>query len=266
MLGAVVGDVIGSVYERSPVRHTRFAPFPRGARFTDDTVLTVATADAILTGRPYRAAYLDWAKRYPAAGYGPGFKRWMNAATPQAGVSMGNGSAMRVSPVAYAFNSHPDVLREAAASAVVSHNHPEGIKGAQAVALAVYLARGGKSKAEIRAEITTRFQYDLDRTIEEIRPTYRTGLRFDMSCEGSVPEAIIAFLDSVDVESAIRLAVSLAGDSDTQACIAGAIAEAHYGSIPEEMVRETQARLTPEMLEIIARFRDTFVTVASQRA
>jgi ADP-ribosylglycohydrolase len=258
MLGAIAGDVIGSVYERLPVRSTDFPLFPRGARFTDDTVLTVATAEAILQGGDYREAYQSWGRRYPAAGYGPGFKRWLMHDDPPPLGSMGNGSAMRVSPVGFAFNSVDEVLREAERSAIVSHDHPEGIKGAQAVALAVYLARTGATKGDIRREITDRFAYNLDRTIAEIRPTYRIGVRFDMSCEGSVPEAILAFLDGESYEDAVRLAISLAGDSDTQACIAGAIAEAYFHVIPEKIISEVRSRLTSEMISVLEAFASTY--------
>jgi ADP-ribosylglycohydrolase len=258
MLGAIAGDVIGSVYERLPVRNTDFPLFPRGARFTDDTVLTVATAEAILQGGDYREAYRSWGRRYPAAGYGPGFKRWLVHDDPPPLGSMGNGSAMRVSPVGFAFNSLEEVLREAERTAIVSHNNPEGINGAQAVALAVYLARTGATKDDIRRETTVRFGYDLKRTIEEIRPTYRTGIRFDMTCEGSVPEAILAFLDGESYEGAVRLAVSLAGDSDTQACIAGGIAEAFYGGVPDPILQEVRVRLPSEMLTVVDAFAATF--------
>lgn len=257
MIGGIAGDVIGSVYERLPVRTTDFPLFPWRARFTDDTVLTVATADAILEGGSYGDAYRNWGRRYPAAGYGPGFKEWLRHDNPGSPRSMGNGSAMRVSPVGLAFDSEDEVLREAERSAIVSHDHPEGIKGAQAVALAVYLARIGAAKGDIGREITGRFGYDLDRTIAQIRPTYRIGVRFDMSCEGSVPEAILAFLDSDSYEDAVRLAVSLAGDSDTQACIAGAIAEAYYASVPSEIIREVRSRLTPEMISVVEAFEHT---------
>ncbi len=258
MFGAIAGDVIGSVYERFPVRSTDFDLFPRRARFTDDTVLTVATAQAILEGGDYREAYRSWGRRYPAAGYGPGFKRWLRQDDPHELGSMGNGSAMRVSPVGLAFDSEDEVLREAERSAIVSHDHAEGIKGAQAVALAVYLARTGVTKFDIRREITHRFGYDLDRTIAEIRPTYRIGVRMDMTCEGSVPEAILAFLDGDGFEDAVRLAVSLAGDSDTQACIAGGIAEAYFGSVPAEIRSEVRRRLVPEMLQVLDSFDYAF--------
>ncbi len=258
MLGAIAGDVIGSVYERFPVRSTEFPLFPRRARFTDDTVLTVATAQAILQGGDYREAYRSWGRRYPAAGYGPGFKRWLKQDDPPQLGSMGNGSAMRVSPVGLAFDSEDEVLREAERSAIVSHDHPEGIKGAQAVALAVYLARAGVAKGDIRREITDRFGYDLGRTIAEIRPTYRIGVRMDMTCAGSVPEAILAFLDGESFEDAVRLAVSLAGDSDTQACIAGGIAEAFHGGVPDPIIQEARVRLPSEMLAVVDAFAATF--------
>ena len=258
MFGAIAGDLIGSVYERFPVRSTEFPLFPRRARFTDDTVLTIATAQAILKGGDYREAYRTWGRRYPAAGYGPGFKRWLKQDGPPALGSMGNGSAMRVSPVGLAFDSEHEVLHEAERSAIVSHDHPEGIKGAQAVALAVYLARTGVTKGDIRREISGRFGYDLDRTIAEIRPKYRIGVQMDMTCEGSVPEAILAFLDGLSYEDAVRLAVSLAGDSDTQACIAGGVAQAYYGGVPDEITAEVRRRLPPDMLDVIDAFESAF--------
>ena len=168
--------------------------------------------------------------------------------------SWGNGSAMRVSPVGFAFNSEEDVLREAKASAMVSHNHPEGIKGAQAVALAVFMTRQGASKEDIRGRISNDFDYNLDRTVENIRPSYR----FDVSCMGSVPEGIIAFLDSTDYESAVRKAVSLGGDSDTQACIAGAIAEAFYKKIPSKVILETKERLPEVFWKTLLRFENKY--------
>lgn len=258
MLGAIAGDVIGSVYERWPVRRTDFDLFPRGARFTDDTVLTVATAEAILDGRDYREAYRDWGRRYPHAGYGPRFRAWLRADDPPPLDSLGNGGAMRVSPVGFAFGSVDEVLAEAARSAECSHGHPEGTRGAQAVALGVHLARTGVPREGIREEIAGRFGYDLSRTIEGIRPTYRTGLQFDMTSDRSVPEAILAFLDGADYEEAVRLAVSLAGDADTQACIAGALAGAEQGGVPPEIEAETRRRLPDEMLEVVDRFRGRF--------
>jgi ADP-ribosylglycohydrolase len=258
VIGAIAGDVIGSVFERAMTRRTDFPLFGRRSRFTDDTVLTVATAQALLEGRDYREAYRDWGDRYPAAGYGPRFRAWLRHPDPPPLGSLGNGSAMRVSPVGFARSTAEEVLREAERSALPTHHHPEGIRGAQAVALAVFLARSGASKEEIRAEIAGRFGYDLDRTIAGIRPTYRTALRFDMTAEGSVPEAILAFLDGEGVEEAVRLAISLGGDSDTQAAIAGGIAEAFDGGVPAEIVAEVRRRLPEDILEVMDAFARAF--------
>ncbi|WP_298438931.1 ADP-ribosylglycohydrolase family protein [Geobacter sp.] len=250
MLGAIAGDIIGSVYEYQPIKSEEFPLFGPGNRFTDDTVMTVAVAHAILEGIDYAAALKSFGRRYPDAGYGGSFMRWIfeDAVLPYN--SWGNGAAMRVSPIGMAFDSVARVLREAQLSAEVSHNHPEGIKGAQATALAVFLARSGATKETIRHEITGRFGYDLNRTVADVRPRYG----FDVSCQGSVPEALIAFLDSRDYEDAVRKAVSLGGDSDTLACIAGGIAEAFYGEIPP-LIADTARQLLPEeFLAVIGRF------------
>lgn len=252
MIGAIAGDIIGSMHEWAPTKTTAFPLFTPASRFTDDTVMTVATADAILSGTPYQDAYRRFGRRYPDAGYGGMFSEWLRAAEPRPYNSWGNGSAMRVSPVGFAFDSVNTVLREAERSAAVTHDHPEGIRGAQATALAVYLGRSGSTKDEIREELTDRFGYDLRRRIDAIRPAYT----FDVSCQGSVPEAIIAFLESVDVEDAIRLAVSLGGDADTQAAIAGGIAEAYYGEMPSSIVEPVRARLSADLLEIVDAFQD----------
>jgi ADP-ribosylglycohydrolase len=211
MIGAITGDIVGSIYERRTIKQTNFVLFGPSCRFTDDTVLTVAVADAILSQAPYAEKLREYYDLYPHAGYGGSFRRW--ASTPGVGAynSWGNGSAMRVSPVGYAFDTIEGVLDEAARSAEVTHNHPEGIKGARAVAAAVFMARTGSSKDDIRRFAVAEFAYDLSRSVDEIRPSYR----FDVSCQGSVPEALIAFLDSVDFEDAVRKAVSLGGDSDT---------------------------------------------------
>jgi ADP-ribosylglycohydrolase len=189
-------------------------------------------------------------RKYPRAGYGSNFLSWLFEDEIKPYQSWGNGSAMRVSPIGFYFNTEEEVLREAKASAEVSHNHPEGIKGAQSVALAILLARHGADKEHIRARIMADYGYNLELGIEEIRPAYR----FDVSCQGSVPQALIAFLDSSDFESAIRLAVSLGGDADTQACISGAIAEAFYGGVPEEIQLEVRTRLPVDLLEILQDF------------
>lgn len=254
MLGAIAGDIIGSVYEGRPVNTTDFPLFQSGSRFTDDTVLTLAIAQAILEGEEYGIALKTFGRKYPRAGYGFHFKQWIFEEEARPYNSWGNGSAMRVSPVGFAFDDQEEVLEEARKTAEVSHNHPEGIKGAQATALAVFLARQGERKDTIREEISRRFGYDLDRTIGEIRPTYT----FDVSCQGSVPEAVIAFLEGENYEDAVRLAISLGGDSDTQACIAGGIAQAFYGAIPETIVRNTRERLTPHLLQVLDRFEKVF--------
>jgi ADP-ribosylglycohydrolase len=254
MLGAIAGDIIGSVYEGDPVKTTEFPLFENRCRFTDDTVLTIAVANAILKKVDYATSIKDFARRFPAAGYGYSFYAWMISDESGPYNSWGNGSAMRVSPVGFAFDSKERVLEEAERSAGVTHNHPEGIKGAQATALAVCMARYGEDKETIKEEIGSRFLYDLDRTIDEIRP----GYRFDVSCQGSVPESIIAFLESESFVDAIRKAVSLGGDSDTMACIAGGIAQAYYGEIPEDIVMEVRRRLPEEFVRIIDAFNERY--------
>lgn len=250
MLGAIAGDVIGSVYEHHPVKIEEFPLFHPRCRFTDDTVMTVAIAYAILESRDYAMTMKSFGRRYPKAGYGSAFINWIYDDDVRPYNSWGNGAAMRVSPVGFAFDDVEIVLIEAKRTAEVSHNHPEGIKGAQATALAVFLAHKGESKEEIRRQIARLFGYDLDRTIDRIRPSYR----FDVSCQGSVPEAIIAFLDSDSYEDAIRKAVSLGGDSDTLACIAGGIAQAYYRHIPPEIVSTVRSLLPEELLGIVDEF------------
>lgn len=254
MLGAIAGDIVGSVFERRPIKTTEFPLFSARSTFTDDTVLTVAVAYAILHGGAYGPALKAFGRRYPHAGYGGRFYRWLQMPESEPYNSWGNGSAMRVSPVGYAFEDVECVLQEAQKSAEVTHNHPEGIKGAQATALAIYLARTGRDKETIREEIERRFAYDLGRTLEEIRPEYR----FDVSCQGSVPESIVAFLESEGVEDAIRKAISLGGDSDTMACIAGGIAEAYYGEVPSGIVEEVRERIPGEFWAVVEAFYDRY--------
>ena len=194
MIGAIAGDIIGSVYERHRIKTKDFPLFPAGSRFTDDTVLTVALADAILTGRDYTMLMKDYYRRYPQAGYGGMFRQWALQRDSTPYDSFGNGAAMRISPAGFAFTTMEEVLEKAGHFTACTHNHPEGIRGAQATAAAIFLARTGHSKKEIRVFIESTFAYDLSRTIDEIRPSYR----FDVSCQGSVPEAIIAFLESED--------------------------------------------------------------------
>ena len=256
MIGAFAGDIIGSVYEANPIKTTDFPLFTKYSHFTDDSVLTTATAFALLNNLDYATVYRRFGRTYPRAGYGGAFLKWlMNDDAPPYN-SWGNGSAMRISPVGFAFDSVEDVLQEAEKSAAVTHNHPEGIKGAQAVAMAIFMARKGQTKEKIRQEITKKFNYDLNKTIEEIRPSYY----FDISCQGSVPQALTAFLQSDDVESAIRLAVSLGGDSDTLACIAGAIAHAFYGELPNQIEREVKNRLPQEFVKVLNAFEIKFGT------
>jgi ADP-ribosylglycohydrolase len=250
MIGAIAGDIIGSVYEHGPIKTKDFPLFHEYCRFTDDSVLTVAIADAILSGRSYLASVREWGRRFPAAGYGGAFIDWLDSGGSQPYGSWGNGSAMRVSPVGFAFSSEEEVLLQARATAEITHNHPEGIKGAEATALAVYLARKGLTKEDIRARISTQFGYILNRTIKGIRPSYR----FDVSCQGSVPEAIIAFLDSDSYEDAIRNAISLGGDSDTLACITGGIAEAFYGGVPDAICAKVEEVLKPDLWDVTRRF------------
>jgi len=255
MLGAIAGDIIGSVYEGFPIRKEDFPLFGAGCSFTDDTVLTIATADCLLNKRDYRSAYVEYGRQYPGAGFGGSFIHWIFSDKPKPYYSWGNGAAMRVSPVGFACQSLEGVLREAKKSAEVSHNHPEGVKGAQATAAAVYLARTGKNKDEIKKHIQDTFAYDLSRTLADIRPDYH----FDVSCQGSVPESIISFLESESVEDAIRKAVSLGGDSDTMACIAGGIAHAYYKNIPQHIVEEVAKILPSGFKTIVKEFESTFM-------
>jgi len=254
MIGAIVGDIIGSVYQIVPQMNTDFPLFSDHATFTDDTVLTVAVADSLLSGASYAEKLHKYARAYPDRGYGKSFWRWVEVKLDEPYYSWGNGSAMRVSPVGYVSGDLGVVLAEAKRSAEVTHNHPEGIKGAQATAAAIHLALSGKSKDRIRETIQDRFGYNLNRTIEEIRPTYN----YNLSCQGTVPEAIIAFLDSDDYESAVRLSISLGGDADTLACITGGIAEAYYGGVPADIAECGLARLDNRLRNIVNRFCKKF--------
>ena len=255
MFGAIIGDVIGSIYERNNIKTTDFPLFDERSRFTDDTVLTIAVADSILNNIEFGKSLKRWASKYPNAGYGYRFKNWFQSDYTKPYNSWGNGSAMRVSPVGFAFKTMDDVLKAAKKSAEVTHNHPEGIKGAQATAAAIYMARSSASKEEIKQYIEETFNYNLSRSVDEIRPNYR----FDVSCQGSVPETIIAFLESSDFENAVRLAISLGGDSDTIACITGGISQAFYKTIDPELENFVRAKLPPEMIEIIDQFETTYL-------
>jgi ADP-ribosylglycohydrolase len=252
MIGAIAGDMIGSIYEASPIKRKDFSP--RVAFFTDDTVLTIAVAEAILQGLDYGEPIKRLAEKYYHLSYGGAFRKWVRSWDSAPYNSFGNGSAMRVSPVGFAFDPVEKVLKEAKRSAEVTHNHPEGVKGAQSTALAVYLARTGVDKEDIRCEISSRFGYDLDRTVDDIRPSYR----FDVSCQGSVPESIIAFLDSDSYEDAVKNAISLGGDADTMACIAGGIAQAYYKKMPEQIAAQAREKLPPDLRRTLDEFNETY--------
>src|SRR6056297_231202 len=255
MLGAVIGDIIGSRFEANPVKTTEFDLFTRNNSFTDDTVLTLAIACSVLRGEDYGENLRFFGNEYPYAGYGGIFMRWLAGMIKGPYGSWGNGSAMRVSPVGWAFDSISNVLKEAEKTAIPTHDHPEGIKGAQATAISVFLARKGYSKNEIADYIQKTFQYDLNRKLNDIRKNYS----FEVSCQHSVPESIIAFMESDNYESSVRNAVSLGGDTDTMACISGAIAEAYYKNIPEEITQKAYDFLPGEFVEIIEEFHNKYV-------
>lgn len=250
MLGAIAGDIIGSVFEKSPHKDTQFPLFVKDSCFTDDTVLTIAIADSLLNNIPFADNVRRYARAHPTAGYGSTFIKWMLKVIDGPYNSWGNGSAMRVSPVGFACDNRTDVMTLAKETADITHNHPEGVKGAQAVAVAILLARTGYGKSIIKDNLETAFGYDLSLSLDEIRPTYS----FDVSCQGSVPQSIIAFLESNNWESAVRNAISLGGDADTMASIAGAIAEAFYGAVPVEVELEVMKRIPEDFKQTIARF------------
>ena len=254
MLGAILGDIVGSPYEfdHNNYKHKDFPLLSEKSHFTDDTVMTVAVARGLIAGRgdaqktfaEVQHEMRHWGKAYPDAGYGGMFGQWLRAAHPRPYGSFGNGSAMRVAAAGWLFDTLDKTLEMAKVTAEVTHNHPEGIKGAQAMAAAIFLARTGHSKPEIRQYVGQTFGYDLSRTCDEIRP----GYRHVETCQQTVPEAIIAFLESNSFEDALRNAVSLGGDSDTLACITGGIAEAFYG-MPQELRDETLKRLPEDIRE-----------------
>ena len=249
MYGAILGDIIGSPFEFDRGDKTKeFDLFTKGCDFTDDSVMTIAVGEALLAVGPEATVkeieeavvtnMQDWGKRYPYAGYGGRFRYWLRERNPKPYGSYGNGSAMRVSAVGWLYDSLERTREVARATANVTHNHPEGIKGAEATASAIYLARKGSSKEEIKEYIEREFHYNLDRTLDEIRP----GYHMDETCQRTVPEAIIAFLESKDFEDAIRNAVSLGGDTDTLGAITGSIAEAFYG-ISDVLIAECRSRI-----------------------
>ncbi len=254
MLGAIAGDVIGSIYEADPIKSTDFPLFDPACSFTDDTVLTVAIASALLEGAgDYANQLRKYYSLYPYAGYGGFFHKWARSPEPAPYNSFGNGSAMRVSPVAWAFDDLAQVRREAQRTAEVTHNHPAGVRGAEATAAAVFLARQRESKQTIHGYVEEQFGYDLARTPDKIRPTYA----FDVTCQGTVPEALCCFLHSDGYEETIRNAISLGGDSDTLACIAGAVAGAFWG-VPQTIAAEVLRRLDGHLRSVVTRFIERF--------
>jgi len=254
MLGAIAGDVIGSVHEHSGTKTKNFPLFVEASQFTDDTVLTVAVAERLLRGGSYVDWYHEYFHAYPEAGYGSSFIHWAEHRCREPYYSWGNGAAMRVSPIGIACNTLEEVLAQARASAEVTHNHPEGIRGAQATAAAVFLARSGYTKADIKTYIEQEFGYCLSERLDDIREHYC----FDVSCQGSVPQSIIAFLEADGFEDAVRNAISLGGDADTMACIAGGIAEAFFGGVPDEIASRTLAVLDERLHGVVGEFQERF--------
>lgn len=258
MLGAIFGDIVGSVYEFNNTHDPAFPLLTRWSRPTDDSIMTLAVAKALIEtagqgDNAIRTALVGsmqaLGRQYPNSGYGGMFRQWLRSADPQPYYSLGNGSAMRVSAAGWLYPTLESTLHAARLTAEVTHNHPEGIKGAEAIAAAIFLARNGADKQSIRNFITAAFAYDLDRTLEEIRP----GYAFYETCQQSVPEAIIAFLEGTSYEDIIRKAVTLGGDSDTIACMAGAIAEAYY-PMPRQYREEALLRLDEPLRQIAHRY------------
>jgi ADP-ribosylglycohydrolase len=253
MLGAITGDIIGSVYEFENAKpEYDFPLFENASEFTDDTVLTVALADSILTGIDYQTKLFEYYRLYPYCSYGSRFQLWAVRQERKPYNSWGNGSAMRVSPVGWAYNDLETVLLKAKESAGVSHNHPEGIKGAQATAVSIFLARTNHSKKEIKEFVERNFYYNLDFDFEDLRKNYK----FNESCQDTVPQAIFTFLISESFEDSIRKAIYIGGDSDTLACINGSIAEAFYGGVPEEIKSEVYKRMDSRITIITNDFRE----------
>lgn len=250
MIGAIAGDIIGSVYENNNIKTTDFPLFQAESTFTDDTVLSVALADSILAGADLADKFREYYSLYPHAGYGASFSRWASSATREPYNSWGNGSAMRVSPVGFAYDSLEEVLQKAKNSAEITHNHEEGIKGAQATASSVFLARTGNSKRFISEYIQKNFGYRLDEPLASIREHYT----LDLSCQGTVPQSITAFLESENFEDAIRKAISIGGDSDTIACITGGIAQAFYKDIPDPILDKVYEILDPRLRQVVTLF------------
>jgi len=246
MLGAMIGDIVGSIYEWNNHRSKDFPLFGPGVDYTDDSVLTAAVADALLHGHPPQKSLYLWATRHPGRGYGGRFEKWLATWELAPYDSWGNGAAMRVSPAALLANSLEDALALAMKVTEVTHNHPEGLKGAKATAHAIFLARFGADADEIRRTIAETYGYDMDRTVDSIRP----GYRFNESCQETVPEALVCALEATSFEDAIRNAISIGGDSDTVAAIAGPLAEARFG-IPDDIARAAMEMIPEDMQETL---------------
>lgn len=255
MIGAILGDIIGSRFEFSKVRNKSedFELFTDKCEFTDDTVLTIATMDSILNDIPFDKSYSYWGNKYPTCSYGSRFRDWLEEDIKEPYYSYGNGSAMRVSPIGFAYNDLKTVMDKAEESAIITHNHDEGIKGAEAVAVCIYLARHKTPKKIIKEIIETYFDYDLSRKLEDIRPYYQ----FNETCQGSVPESIICFLEGDGFEDCIRKAISLGGDTDTMGAIVGGIAEAYYG-VSIHIFIKIYRYLPNEMILIIDKFYEKY--------
>jgi ADP-ribosylglycohydrolase len=254
MLGAIVGDVIGSVHEGAGTKTKDFPLFVQRSTFTDDSVLSVAVAEWILTGQNLVDLLHKYYDAYPGRGYGMMFHRWAGERFREPYNSFGNGAAMRVSPVGFAFESMEEVLAWSKRSGEVTHNHPEGVRGAQATAAAIFLARRVHDKDQIRDTIHSQFGYDLSSRLDQIRPKYE----FDETCQGTVPQALAAFFESTNYEDAIRNAISLGGDADTLACITGGVAEAYYGGTPQDLATPVMAMLDEHLAAVIGRFREHY--------
>ena len=254
MMGAIIGDIVGSVYEWNNIKTKEFPLFQDKCFFTDDTVMTIAVAEGLMNGGEkddFIDAMKKYGRMYPDAGYGGRFGRWLMTDSREPYHSWGNGSAMRTAAVGWWFDSLEETRAVAALAAGVTHDHPEGIKGAESTVAAIFLARTGHSKAEIKEYVEREFGYDLGRTLDEIRP----GYRFNESCQGTVPQAIIAFLESTGFEDAIRNAISLGGDSDTLAAITGSIAEAAYG-VPQWIQDKAWEYLDEPLRDVLGRWRE----------
>lgn len=255
LYGAIIGDIAGSKYEFNNIKYKPDTILDNDCFFTDDTVMTIAIANALITGNTYGDEMRAWGQAYPGKGYGGNFQMWLDNPSMGAYNSFGNGSAMRVSPVAYVAENILEVKQMAKLTALPTHNHPEGIKGARAVAALIYLAKTGYSKERMIDYVETVFGYEI-KSCNEIRPTYE----FNETCQDTVPQAISAFIDSDNFEDCIKLAISLGGDSDTLAAIAGSIAEAYYG-IPRRLTDKCEQYLPVEMLKVLDEFNKRFMEV-----